>query len=105
MQTSIHQTHIRVKLWTNSALGFFFLHPCTGVHLINRIVYLMLGIMVTFPDNVQGASALSQAQYSGEVHYARVPSEYWRITFKSLRALGLNTVSTYVFWNLWRTSR
>ncbi len=37
---------------------------------------------------------------SGEMHYARVPREYWRDRLKKARAMGLNTISTYVFWNL-----
>lgn len=37
---------------------------------------------------------------SGEMHYPRIPREYWRDRFKMARAMGLNTVSTYVFWNL-----
>ena len=36
---------------------------------------------------------------SGEMHYARVPREYWRDRLKKARAMGLNTISTYVFWN------
>jgi len=36
---------------------------------------------------------------SGEMHYARVPHEYWRHRLRLARAMGLNTVSTYVFWN------
>jgi beta-galactosidase len=37
---------------------------------------------------------------AGEMHYARVPKEHWRHRMKMLRALGLNTLTTYVFWNL-----
>lgn len=37
--------------------------------------------------------------HSGEMHYARVPKEYWRHRLKMMRAMGLNTVCTYVFWN------
>ena len=37
---------------------------------------------------------------SGEMHYPRVPKEYWRDRMKKLRALGLNTITTYVFWDL-----
>ncbi|MGH9621040.1 MAG: glycoside hydrolase family 35 protein, partial [Bryobacteraceae bacterium] len=37
---------------------------------------------------------------SGCMHYARVPREYWRDRMQKLRAMGLNTLSTYVFWNL-----
>ena len=38
---------------------------------------------------------------SGELHYARIPREYWRDRLQKARAPGLNTVSTYVFWNLY----
>ncbi|WP_207532395.1 glycoside hydrolase family 35 protein [Desertivirga arenae] len=41
---------------------------------------------------------------SGEMHYARIPKEYWRHRMKMLRALGLNTVATYVFWNYHNTA-
>ena len=37
---------------------------------------------------------------SGEMHYARIPREYWRDRLKKARAMGLNTVATYVFWNV-----
>lgn len=42
--------------------------------------------------------------YSGEVHYARVPQAYWRHRLQLLRAMGLNTVTTYVFWNYHETA-
>lgn len=37
---------------------------------------------------------------SGEIHYPRVPREAWRQRFKMAKAMGLNTIGTYVFWNL-----
>lgn len=37
---------------------------------------------------------------SGEMHYARIPRAYWRDRLRKAREMGLNTVSTYVFWNL-----
>lgn len=36
---------------------------------------------------------------SGEMHYSRIPHQYWRHRLKMMRAMGLNTVATYVFWN------
>lgn len=36
---------------------------------------------------------------SGEMHYARIPKEYWSHRLQMLRSMGLNTVATYVFWN------
>ena len=38
--------------------------------------------------------------FSGAVHYFRVHPAYWRTTLRKLRAAGLNTVETYVAWNL-----
>jgi len=35
----------------------------------------------------------------GEIHAARVPREYWRHRLQMARALGLNTVCAYLFWN------
>ena len=37
---------------------------------------------------------------SGEMHYPRVPREAWRDRMKMAKAMGLNTIGTYVFWNL-----
>jgi len=37
---------------------------------------------------------------SGEMHYPRVPRAYWRDRMRKMRAMGLNTLCTYVFWNL-----
>ncbi len=36
---------------------------------------------------------------SGSMHYARVPREYWRDRMQKAKAMGLNTITTYVFWN------
>ncbi len=36
---------------------------------------------------------------SGEMHYTRVPRAYWRDRMKMAKAMGLNTIGTYVFWN------
>jgi beta-galactosidase len=37
---------------------------------------------------------------SGEIHYPRVPREAWRQRMKMAKAMGLNTIGTYVFWNV-----
>jgi beta-galactosidase len=36
---------------------------------------------------------------SGAIHYERVPRAYWRDRLLKARAMGLNTIETYVFWN------
>lgn len=37
--------------------------------------------------------------YSGAMHYFRIPEEYWQDRLLKLKAVGLNTVETYVPWN------
>lgn len=41
---------------------------------------------------------------SGEMHYSRIPHEYWRHRLKMMKGMGLNTVATYVFWNWHETA-
>ncbi len=41
---------------------------------------------------------------SGEMHFARVPRAYWRQRLKMIKAMGMNTVATYVFWNYQETA-
>ncbi|MEO6923312.1 MAG: beta-galactosidase family protein [Acidobacteriaceae bacterium] len=37
---------------------------------------------------------------SGEIHYARIPRAYWKERMEMAKAMGLNTIATYVFWNV-----
>lgn len=46
----------------------------------------------------------------GEFHYSRYPAEEWEIELRKMKALGIQTVATYVFWihheeeqGVWRT--
>lgn len=35
----------------------------------------------------------------GEMHFARIPREYWQHRLQMAKAMGLNTVCAYLFWN------
>lgn len=37
---------------------------------------------------------------SGEMHYPRVPRQHWKDRFQRIKAMGMNTVCTYLFWNV-----
>jgi beta-galactosidase len=39
----------------------------------------------------------------GELHYPRIPRAYWRHRLEAARAMGLNTVCLYLFWNYHET--
>ncbi len=43
----------------------------------------------------------------GEIHFPRVPREYWRHRLQMCKAMGLNTVCVYLFWNFheWQEGR
>ncbi|XP_067607749.1 LOW QUALITY PROTEIN: beta-galactosidase-1-like protein 2 [Pseudorca crassidens] len=43
--------------------------------------------------------------FGGSVHYFRVPREYWRDRLLKMKACGLNTLTTYVPWNLHEPER
>lgn len=63
-----------------------------------------LAIMQTHSFTVQGEHFMLDGKQfvirSGEMHYPRIPHQYWRSRLKMARAMGLNTICTYVFWNL-----
>lgn len=54
----------------------------------------------TFADSVFLLDGKPFTMISGELHYPRIPREAWRHRMKMARAMGLNTIGTYVFWNL-----
>ena len=37
---------------------------------------------------------------AAEVHYPRIPRAYWEHRIKMCKALGMNTICIYVFWNI-----
>ena len=77
------------------------------------ILFLALSLSIGLPCRSQGQQhsfAMSDNSFmldgkpfqmiSGEMHYSRVPREAWRSRMKMAKAMGLNTIGTYVFWNL-----
>jgi beta-galactosidase len=42
--------------------------------------------------------------YGGEMHYARIPREYWQQRIQMAKAMGCNALSIYVFWNYQETA-
>lgn len=36
---------------------------------------------------------------AAELHYARIPKDYWEHRIQMCKALGMNTICVYVFWN------
>lgn len=40
---------------------------------------------------------------AAEMHYPRIPRPYWEQRIKMCKALGMNTICLYVFWNIHET--
>ena len=38
--------------------------------------------------------------FCGEIHPYRVPAEYWKDRLQMIRAMGMNSISIYMFWNV-----
>lgn len=54
--------------------------------------------------DVSGAGFLKDGKphqvISAEMHYVRIPRAYWRDRLRKAKAMGLNTITTYAFWNV-----
>lgn len=37
---------------------------------------------------------------AAEIHYPRIPREYWEHRIQTCKALGMNTICLYIFWNI-----
>lgn len=79
---------------------------------MKRAVITFLALLITacaFAQKVAHTFALGDSTFlldgkplqiiSGEMHCTRIPREYWRDRMRKAKAMGLNTVGTYVFWN------
>lgn len=73
------------------------------------VVFLMLCQFDLFAQQAKHTFALGEKDFlldgkpfqiiAGEMHFARIPRQYWRHRLQMARAMGLNTIATYVFWN------
>lgn len=42
---------------------------------------------------------------AAEMHYTRIPAEYWEHRIQMCKALGMNTICIYAFWNIHEQKR
>jgi hypothetical protein len=95
------------------AIGRPFIPPSSPFSLRLLLSSLLLGSLTLGTVQAQKAPhtfALGTSQFlldgqplqmiSGELHYPRIPREAWRSRLKMAKAMGLNTIGTYVFWNV-----
>ncbi|MCL1932960.1 MAG: beta-galactosidase [Candidatus Azobacteroides sp.] len=73
------------------------------------VLFLLLTTAFTFAQTKKSEFEIKDGQFllngkavsllSGEMHYSRIPHQYWRHRLQMMKGMGLNTVATYVFWN------
>lgn len=73
------------------------------------LALLLLGCSLTMAAGSKHTFAIANGSFlydgkpiqihSGEMHYSRIPAPYWRHRLRMMKAMGLNCVATYVFWN------
>ena len=74
---------------------------------------LLVALLVTIPSNAQKTKGTFEAGNgtfllngnpfvvkAAEIHYPRIPKPYWEHRIKMCKALGMNTVCIYIFWNI-----
>ena len=78
-------------------------------HFNLLVLLFLLSTALTFAQTKNSTFEIKNGQFllngkavsihSGEMHYSRIPHQYWRHRLQMMKAMGLNTVATYVFWN------
>jgi len=73
------------------------------------VLFLLFATAFTFAQSKHSSFEIKNGHFlldgkvvslhSGEMHYSRIPHQYWRHRLQMMKAMGLNTVATYVFWN------
>jgi beta-galactosidase len=78
---------------------------------MRTLAFLFLGLLFLSPAIAQQKHSfkIGDGQFlldgkpfqiiSGEMHFARIPQEYWKDRLRMAKAMGLNTIATYIFWN------
>lgn len=53
----------------------------------------------TIHPHARRTSKIPPKVFAGEIHFSRVPFEYWEHRIQMIKGLGLNALSVYVMWN------
>lgn len=77
-----------------------FLAAC----LLGAILLPSATIHANTPITIEGTHFIRAGKphqiLSGSMDFQRIPRAYWRDRLRKARAMGLNTITTYVYWNL-----
>ena len=85
------------KKQTACALIIPFVFLALLYHIVS--VYNQSGESLTRIAKTKGPLSQFLPIYSGEIHYARIPNEYWRHRIQMVKAMGFNSLTVAVMWN------
>lgn len=79
-------------------------------NIYKTLLYLYVLFCICIPINSQNSFEIGKNTFvlngkpfvvkAAEIHYPRIPEPYWENRILSCKALGMNTICLYVFWNL-----
>ncbi len=77
--------------------------------LFIALIFISLGASATTPVSEKKTFAVGENTFllngkpfvirAGELHYPRIPREYWEHRIQMCKAMGMNTICIYIFWN------
>src|ERR1700678_3441405 len=87
----------QVKLMTS--IGTFVLGAVLGLATMSSLPAAPAQSAFTVSDSAFLLNGKPFQIKAGEMHPGRIPHQYWADRLRMMHAMGLNTVSIYVFWN------
>jgi beta-galactosidase len=104
-----------IVVYTYRALSQLTMKITRNALLFIFLLFLVLAFTNVSAQRQQHVFALGDTTFlldnkplqmiSGEMHCYRIPREDWRARMKMAKAMGLNTIGTYVFWNVHEAER
>lgn len=79
---------------------FFIFLPFISFIILSTFVNTNIANNFTLGDEDFLLNGKPFQMISGELHYPRIPRQAWKERIQMAKAMGLNTIGTYVFWNV-----
>ena len=70
-------------------------HPNCSIFMVTKTLLLIILVGLALASK----RVFSDKIFAGEVHYSRIPVEYWPHRVETIKAMGMNALSVYVMWN------
>lgn len=72
---------------------------------VTRFTVLLLALTCVSAMIVEKVGDLPAKIIAGEIHYSRIPVEYWEHRLLTIKSMGFNALSIYIMWNYHETDK